>query len=207
MVNFPKLIMQLVVIVNLAGASASTSAAIELAATPTTQNIVVGSFATIDIRIEGLGAGEAPSLGTYDLGVTFNPSLLSFVSATFGDGVLGNQLDLFGLGNVSSVTPSTGMVNLFELSLDTTADLNTLQASSFVLASLHFTGLSVGTSAIDLTVNALGDADGDPLAASLSAGSVVVTAVPEPATYALMLAGIGLIVTVARKRRAHQLAH
>jgi len=179
-------------------ASGSASAAIILTPTPNTQTIVAGGLTTIDVRIDGLGAGIAPSLGVYDIDVMFDPFVLSFVSATFGDGVLGNQLDLFGLGNVSFLTPSTGMVNLFELSLDTPADLNALQADAFVLASLSFSGLAVGTSSIGLSANALGDAEGAPLAASLSTGSVVVTpstAVPEPATYALLLAGFALIGT------------
>ena len=129
----------------LIAASSGTSAAISLAPTPSTQTIVAGGLTMIDIRIDGLGAGGAPSLGTYDFDVTFNPSVLSFVSATFGDSVLGSQLDLFGLGNVSSLTPSTGIVNLFELSLDTSADLDALQADAFVLASLSFSGLAVGS--------------------------------------------------------------
>jgi hypothetical protein len=183
-------------------ASASASAAIILVPTPSAQTLVEGGFATIDVQISGLGAGEAPSLGTYDLEVTFNPTVLDFVSATLGDGVLGNQLDLFDLGNVSSVTPSTGVVNLFELSLDTATDLNTLQADSFVLASLRFSSLSEGMSTIGLSVNSLGDADGAPLAVSLLSGSVVVTAVPEPKAFALVLAGIVLIGGVARKRPA-----
>ena len=188
-------------------ASSGVSAAILLSPTPSTQTIALGGLTTIDLRIAGLGAGVAPSLGAYDVDLMFDPSVLSFVSATFGDGVLGNQLDLFGLGSVSFLTPSTGMVNLFELSLDTSADLDALQADAFVLASLSFSGLSGGTSPIGLSVNALGDADGAPVAASISTGSVVVTpstAIPEPATYALMLAGIALTGTV-RKRGRNQM--
>lgn len=191
----------------LIAASGGASAGISLSLTPRTQTITAGSLVTMDLRIDGLGSGVAPSLGTYDLDVTFNPSILSFISATFGDGVLGNQLDLSGLGNVSALTPSTGVVNLFELSLDTAGDLNTLQADAFVLASLSFSGLSGGTSPLGLSVNVLGDADGAPLAASLSTGSVVVTpstAIPEPATYALMLAGFALTGT-ARKRGLNQI--
>ena len=191
----------------LIAASSGASAGISLSVTPSTQTITAGSLTTIDIRIDGLGAGVAPSLGAYDVDLTFNPAVLSFVSAAFGDGVLGNQLDLFGLGNVSSLTESSGMVNLFELSLDTAADINSLQAAEFVLASLRFSGLSGGTSLIGLSVNVLGDADGAHLAASLSSGSVVVTGatgVPEPATYTLVLAAFALIRTV-RKRGLNQM--
>lgn len=189
----------------LIAASGAASATIGLAATPSTQTIVAGDQVTIDLLIEGLGAGLAPSLATYDLDVTFNPSVLSFVSATFGDSILGNQLDLFGLGNLSLLTPSTGTLNLFELSLDAAADVNAQQADAFVLASLRFSGFAFGASPISLSVNALGAADGTSLTASVSSASVVVTApfsAPEPTTYALMLTGIALIRTTGRGVRA-----
>ena len=136
--NFVRIVAALAILVV---ASSDASATILLSPAPSTQTIAAGGLTTIDLRIAGLGAGVAPSLGAYDVDLMFDPSVLSFVSATFGDGVLGNQLDLFGLGNVSFLTPSTGMVNLFELSLDTPADLNALQADAFVLASLSFSGL------------------------------------------------------------------
>lgn len=188
-----KLIKQLVAIASLSAASVSALAAINLAADPSSQTIGVGGAVTVGIKIDGLGVGAAPSVGTYDLDLAFDSSVLNFVSATFGDSVLGNQLDLFGLGNVASVTPSPGTVNLFELSQDTASDLNSLQADSFVFATIHFSGLAVGISPINITLNALGDADGVALLANTSSGLVQVTAVPAPAAYLLLLAGIGMI--------------
>jgi len=201
MINYLKLIKQLLIISGLAVVSISSSAAINLTAYPVTQTIVEGGIASIDIRIDGLGIGNAPSVSTYDIDIAFNPSVLSFSSTIFGDRVLGDQLDLLSLGKVSSVTPSLGTVNLFELSLDTPMDLNNLQADSFVLMTLYFSGLSVGMSPIDITLNALGDAEGEFLLANISSGFVTVTAVPEPETYAMLLAGLGLLGFMARRRK------
>ena len=118
---------------------------------PSSQSVNVGTTTTVDLVISGLGGGAAPSLGTFDLDIGFDSSILSFSSATFG-----NQLDLFGLGDINSVTPGVGTINLFELSLESAADLDSLQAGAFTLATLSFTALSNGSSPLSISVNALG---------------------------------------------------
>jgi hypothetical protein len=123
---------------------------------------------------------------------------LAFVDVTWGD-----QLDLFGLGDVRTLTPGAGLVNLFELSLEAAADLDALQAPSFTVATLRFDTLGPGLTPLGLTINALGDAQGDPLAA-IGIGGVVrvtpadTTTVPEPSTCLLLATGIGF----AFRRRA-----
>ncbi len=46
--------------------------------------------------------------------------------------------------------------------------------------------------------------NGSAVANSLYSGNLTVTAVPEPQTYALMLAGLGVIGFIARRRRPQQ---
>jgi len=163
------------------------SANIVLSFQPSSPSVAQGSQVTIDLNIAGLGL--PPSLGTFDLNVGFDPTIFSFSTFTFGDPVLGDQLDPTGGGNtISLINPGVGTTELFELSLDSSSTLNSLQASSFTLGVLTFNTIGVGTSSLNLSINALGDADGSSLSASLQNGSVNVTpsAVPEPSTIYLL---------------------
>lgn len=131
-------------------------------------NITVGNLVSFDVNISGLGNGVAPSISTYDLDFLFDTGILQYQSTVFGDSTLGNQLDLFNLGSIQSVQESIGTINLFELSLDTTADLIDIQADSFTLFSINFDAISIGTSGVSTAINSLGDQSGDPLTASTS---------------------------------------
>lgn len=160
--------------------------------------ISVGGFGTVDVGISGLDNFRSPSLGAFDLNVEFDPLLFSLSAVAFGDPAQGDQLDLFGLGAVTDVVQGVGQINIFELSLDSSADLDNLQADSFVLFSLTFKALALGTSNLGISVNSLSDASGFvPLDAVISPGEL--HAVPEPAT--LWLLGAGLLATLNVRRQ------
>ncbi len=179
------------------------SQAITVSFDPTAQTVATGSFVSVKLGISGLGNGVAPSLGTFDLNIDYNPSLLSFTSVSFGDPVLGDQLDLFSLGSLTSWDNTTpGTLNVFELSFDSPTDIDTLQAANFTLATLTFSALSGGISPLSISINALGDANGDPLAAITTSGSVTVTAVPVPAAVWLLGSGLLGLIGVARRKAA-----
>jgi hypothetical protein len=165
-----------------------------IAITPSTQIVFLGTQAIADVTIAGLGSGSAPSVGTFDVSVEFDPSLLSFVSVSFGD-----QLDILGLGSIQSVLPGVGTVNLFEVSLDTSDDLNSLQRDEFVLATLIFDSVATGTSPLTLTLNALGDAQGQALPATVENGSVTIPT-PEPGQF-LPIAALFLGIGIHRSKR------
>lgn len=167
------------VIVLLCCSTAGTAhAAVMLSVVPSSQTVPVGSSMSVDVNISGFGAGTAPSLGTFDVTVDYDPAVLSYSFVAFGPG-----LDVLGLGSIQSVLPGFGTVNLFELSLDTITELNSFQQSSFSLFTLGFTVAGAGTSLISLSVNALGDAEGSSLLATIQNGSVTADnphAIPEP---------------------------
>jgi hypothetical protein len=145
-----------------------------------------GTEATVDLSISGLGGGTA--LGTFDVNVAFNPAIVNFAAAKYGDPILGDQLDLEGFGTVTTTTPGSGTVELFELSFDSPAVLASKQASAFILAALSFDTVGAGTSSLSLSVNSLGDQNGNALTASLRTGSITVagSGVPEPGTLGLI---------------------
>ncbi len=169
------------------------AAAITISFNPVGQSVTAGSTTTVDLVISGLVENAAPSLGTFDLNVDFNPSILNFTGATFG-----NQLDLFSLGDINAITLGAGTVNLFELSLELPDDLDNLQLDTFVLATLSFDTVGSGTSALDISLNALGDSLGNPLDSLVSRGSIAAVGaaqtVSEPSSLALLaLALFGLL--------------
>ena len=166
---------------------------------PASQSLSAGSALVVDLVVSGLVDNATPSLGTFDLDVSFDSSVLNFSGATFGD-----QLNLSSLGDVSAVTPGTGTVNLFELSLESANDLDNLQAGSFTLATLSFNAIAEGTSSLKLTLNALGDSLGDPLTATVAGGSVIVQSiatVPVPPALPMLLASLLVIGTMSSSRQ------
>jgi hypothetical protein len=166
---------------------------------PASQNVLLGSTATVQITVSGLGLDAAPSLGAYDLNIAFDPTILSFTGLTFGDPLNGDQLDLSGAGPISDFNIlSPGVLEFFEISLDSSMLLDTQQLDQFVLATLQFSTLNRGMSDLTPSVNSAGDSGGASLDSSVVAGQINVAAAPEPGTIALFAIGI-LICLCVRK--------
>ena len=153
----------------------------------------------IAVVVSGLNEASAPSLSTYDLDIQFDSAHLTFAGAAFGDPLLGSQLDVFNFGAnvIAADVTSPGVLNLFELSLDTPEDLNQLQADSFTLATLSFAIVNAGSSQLTIAIHALGDADGNALAASTAPATIA--AVPLPSALWLMSGGLAIVVRKARQ--------
>jgi hypothetical protein len=200
-----KLIILFVVFLMLVFCNSTASQAVMLGFDPPSPGILVGNTADVDLVISGLGSGTAPSLGVFDLDISYDPTILAFDSVTFGDPILGDQLDIWLLGGnpMGASVPSPGFLNIFEVSLDFPWDLDDWQAEDFTLATLTFDTLSLGTSPLNISIDTLGDAWGDPLAADVQNGSI--SPVPEPATLLLFgsgLAGLGFL----RKKKTSQVS-
>jgi len=167
---------------------------------PASLSVTEGDTFDVDLFIEGLGDGVAPSLGTYDLDVLFDPAILAFDTVVFGD-----QLDIFDSGGNpagASVT-SPGTLNMFEVSLDGPFFLDLFQDDTFVLASISFNAVAVGPSFLNLDNIILGDGEfpvNPIIPDTIVNGSVTVNPVPEPATILLLGAGLAGMAGFRRRR-------
>jgi hypothetical protein len=169
----------------------SSAAALVLSFNPSSQTVGLGAPASVDVRVSDvLPAG----LGAYDFDVTFDPTILAY----------NNVVDGLGLGFAIGLgaTPGVGTVTVSDFSLEAPADLLALQTNEFVLFSIVFDTLALGTSPLGFSAVILGDAEGDQITpAGLTGGSITVAAVPEPGALGLLLTA-GLAVGWAGRRAA-----
>lgn len=158
----------------------------------------------VTIGISGLsdasGDVVAPSLSGYDFDVLFDPGHLAYVGTHFGDNLLGNQLDLlsFGANLADSSLNAAGVLNVYELSLDTVDDLNNLQATDFDLLTISFDIVSHGSSQLAFTLNSMVDAEGNAL--SVLAFDKTITTVPLPSAFFMMLPGLASLGFAGRRK-------
>lgn len=168
-------------------------------------SVATGNLVSVAANISGLNDMSAPALGVYDLNVVFNNSLFAFNNLIWGDSSKGNQLDLTGFGSVQSSNLSTGLINLFELSVDDIANLNDGQAGEFTLFTLVFNAIAIGNGNFSLGANLLGDAYGNNLLIDTTNGTTVNVAsisVSEPSSFLLLLCMVAVIILRQRGKFA-----
>jgi hypothetical protein len=174
------------------------ASAINVDVIPSQPSLNVGEMLTADVVISDLGLFSPPSLGVFEIDLNFDNSLFAPGAVTFGD-----QLDLFGFGiNPRGATPLASTVSVFEISLDSSSALDTLQLDRFLLFSVQFEALSAGVGVFDLAIIELGNSVADPLFASTTSATVQVmspNAVPVPA--AVWLFGTALLGFIGMSRR------
>jgi hypothetical protein len=141
--------------------------------------------------------------------------------AGFDDGHLVGQFDIVagtGVSNFTTFANGAGIGStLYDFVIHTGSSVDAAYIAGLLgpVGDLHFTSnqnLPVGTSATSgFFLGAPSNAP-DLYPTTASAGSLLLkvdgsntftTAIPEPETYALMLAGLGVIGTLARRRRAN----
>lgn len=185
----------LIVLVPMLWASVTCAATLRVVAHPSA--LALGATVEVEIDVRDVTPAAAPAVGVYDLRLNFDASVLEFASVNWGSG-----LDVLGLGSLQTVTNSPGMVGLFELSFDTIDDLNSLQPAQFRLATVFLTGTSMGSSPLSLTITSLGDAEGNPLGATIENSAVSVGQVPEPGTFVVSVPlAVAFGFALLRRRR------
>jgi len=179
---------------------------------PNNQTVALGNPVSVDLVVSDLGADI---LTGFDLEISFDDSILSFQSFTVGPGATG--LDPFGLdsGLFSygfELFPGTAAVGDLSLESDNTLlgiddGFSPLhpdgeQPNSFVLGTLNFDSLSLGTSALTISSALLaGELDAQGFATELQADvmSGSISVVPVPA--AVWLFGTGLVGLIGFSKR------
>lgn len=198
----------------LIGAAVALAAPIAHSATisliPSSNSLQVGEALSLDLVIDGLGDHTAPSLGAFDVDVSYDAALLDLSSVAFGSAL--GDIDL-GEALAGDDTPTPGTTNIWELSLlenDSATCLfcippylSDLQGTSFTLATLVFSAAAPGAAVFGLTLNAMADGFGDNLAAEVGTlPTVQITAVPVPAAIWLFGSALCGVATIRRRSSA-----
>lgn len=177
----------------------NTASAVTIYFDPTDSVVHTGNSVDIDLMISDLGAFSEPSLGSFTVDIAYDSSIISFNSVNYSD-----ALGLISNGDADPfTTESTGSVTLSNFSFLSDTELDALQDSSFVLATLSFMGLAIGSS--DLITDAIDFSNGvgDDITATIIANSgfveVVTGEIPEPSSYLLML--FSIVLLSVQKRR------
>lgn len=146
-----------------------------------------GEAVSFDLVVSGFGDSSAPSLGAFDISITFNETVLSFSSYHLGS-FLGD-LGLFEAIDLSAGA-GNGVVNISQLSFLSEAALDALQPAEFLLASFTFevarrisgAQATVAVSPSSLLINA----HGTPLTITHTGSAEIPVAVSAPGTASLV---------------------
>jgi hypothetical protein len=182
-----------------AGMAATFNPAIAATLTivPSSDTYVVGDSVQVDLVVSDLTAGGPPSVGEFDIDITFEPEL-DFLSLEFGT-FLGNPDD-------STETEASSdlfgpFLNLFERSGLTPSALDALQPPTFTLATITFEAVMQGLTNIEGDIYAFWDTFGDDLITAhgpVGGAEIAINPVPVPPALLLLASGIAGLAGLKR---------
>ena len=146
---------------------------------PSASTVNPGDSVTLNLNIVGLGSPGSMEVGSFDSFIGFNPALLSPTGVTFTT-LLGDP-DLFLA--ITDFNTGPGFAEAVDVSLIDTADLDSMQPSSFTLATYSFTALEAGTVDFGYLGGPVDNGDGTLIAGTKSV-------IPEPSSLLLILSGL-----------------
>lgn len=163
-------------------------AAVSLQFNPSTNSVNNGDTITVKAVISGLGMPGPTEVGSFDIYLGFNSSLLVWVSTDFttllGDRTASEAFTLADWGLDTLAPPNNAFAEAVDVSFLTNAQLEALQPASFTLATFTFDATGTG----NVTFNNLGGPidDGNGV---LIAGTKT-PSLPEPSSLLLMVSGL-----------------
>lgn len=159
---------------------------------PASSSVSVGSNVTLDVNISNIA-----DLYAFQFDIDFVSSTLSAVSIVEGSFLPGGGATFFIPGTIDNVD------GIVATTADTLLGPGPGVDGSGTVAILTLTGLTTGTSIIDLANVYLLDSNLNSLDASLQNASVTVssptTTVPEPDSLVLLITGLGAVIFSRRK--------
>jgi hypothetical protein len=153
------------------------------------------------MALAGMASAATYNLGALAAGDTYlsgdEGSLVSVAKGSFTD------IFNFSVGN-STLDASVGIINFGKFKISGASFSYSLKSGAATLATgvndAGFAGQSLAAGSYSLEVSGLASGAGG----GKYNGVLTVTAVPEPESYAMLLAGLGLMGAIAKRRKAKQ---
>jgi len=136
-----------------------------------TPSVPTGTSDTLDVTISVAGTGDgALGVSAYNFGLAWDQTVFTI------DSIVGGDAPFDGLATPANInnTAGTAQFNSYQLSGG--------QTGSFKVAEITVTGACAtsGPTPLNLTINELGDVNGDDITATAVNGTVTCTAIKEP---------------------------